>query len=35
MIETAFRIRVLQERIGARKSAFSELGLGWPQTLDP
>jgi hypothetical protein len=34
MIETAFRIRVLQERIGVRKSDFSELGLGWPQTID-
>ena len=35
MIETAFRIRVLQETIGVRRSTFSELGLGWPQTLDP
>ena len=34
MTEAAVRIRMLQERIGARRSAFKELNLDWPTVLD-
>jgi len=34
MLEAAVRIRLLQERLGDRRSDFSELGITWPYTLD-
>jgi hypothetical protein len=30
MVEEAFRIRMLQRRVGVKLSAFQELGLAWP-----
>jgi len=34
MMEEAFRIRMLQERVGAKSSAFQELGITWPASLE-
>jgi hypothetical protein len=34
MTEEAFRIRMLQMRVGAKLSSFQELGIFWPAMQD-